>query len=202
MQAVWWMQPRAVFGYTFIDTMAYDMQQRWLQPFQLADSSECLATRRWKYFTWKAAGNRRLYFPIKFQKVLQRPVQYSGFHLLFSQNRVATNSDAESTMSSMDVLVSPTSSKSENNLSFFRIVAFPTPPKVKILSHLVKACDANRLSNNIDMLLDDVVYSASLFVAAFMGGMKLKTGVPHGQRWTFHKTCQETESHKHKHQIS
>ena len=34
------------------------------------------------------------------------------------------------------------------------------------------------------MLLDDVVYSASLFVAACVAGMKMKTGAHHGQRFS------------------
>ena len=86
----------------------------------------------------------------------------------------------------MYVLVSPTSSKSGNNFSFLRIVAFPTPANVKILSHLVKACTAwtwNNIDNLICCLMTSSIQHHYLSQPC-MGGMKMKTGASHGQRFS------------------
>ena len=85
-------------------------------------------------------------------------------------------------MSSMNVLVSPTSSKSENNFSFLRIVAFPTPAKVKILSHLVKACSAKRLGITLICCLMTSSIQHYYLSQPCMGGMKIKTEAPQRQR--------------------
>ena len=106
------------------------------------------------------------------------------FSSSFFQNRIATDSEAESTTSSMDVLVSLTSSKSENNFSFLRLVAFPTPAKVKILSHLVKTCTASSLGITLICCLMTSSIQHHYLSQPCMGGMKMKTEASHGQRFS------------------